>query len=110
MANMALSSTRKGIKYVLGVLILLDVADAVLTNALVRLDIGVEGNPLLSNLAGGSKFLIIKILGVLLAVFILWDVHRRNPKLAFWTAAVFVLVYGGIVAWNLRLLLLSSSG
>ncbi len=110
MANIALSSSRKGIKYILGILILLDVADAVLTNALVRLGIGIEANPLLLNLAGSSKFLIIKILGVLLAVFILWDIHRRKPRLAFWTAAVFILVYGGIVVWNLRLLLLGSPG
>jgi hypothetical protein len=92
------------LKYILGALILLEVADGVVTNILIKKDIAQEGNPVLVNVAGGTGFLIIKIVGVLLAALILWDIRRRHPRLAFWTASVFLLVYIGIVVWNLHLL------
>lgn len=77
-----------------------------LTNILIREGIAREGNPFLVNIAGDSGFLIIKIVGVLLAVLILWDIHRRYPRLAFWTASAFLIIYGGIVIWNARLLIM----
>ena len=77
-----------------------------LTNILINNGIAREANPILVSIAGESGFLILKIVGVLLAVFILWDVHRRYPRSAFWVAAFFLLAYAGIVAWNLRLLIL----
>lgn len=84
----------------------MEVADGFLTNALLLRDLAREGNPLLTGIAGTSGFPIIKIIGVILAVVLLWDVHRRHPRLAFWTAAAFLFIYSGIVAWNLRVLLL----
>jgi hypothetical protein len=81
------------------------VADGVVTNVLVQKGIARESNPLLVGVAGESKLIVIKILGVLLAAFILWDVHRHHPKLAFWISCTFLLIYCGIVAWNLHLLL-----
>jgi hypothetical protein len=82
------------------------VADGFLTNALIRLDIASEGNPVMFGLAGKSSFPIFKFAGVLLAVLILWDIRRRHPRVAFWTAVVFLIVYAGIVTWNARLLIL----
>jgi hypothetical protein len=78
----------------------------VLTNILINEDIAREANPLLVNIAGGSGLMIAKIVGVLLAVVILWDIQRRYPRVAFWTASAFLLIYCGIVAWNLYLLLM----
>ena len=83
----------------------MDLADGILTNALIQRGIAQEGNPVLMNIAGGTRFLIIKVLGILLAAFILWDIHRRHPRLAFWTSSAVLLIYAGIVAWNLHLLL-----
>ena len=80
------------------------VADGVLTNLLIQKGIAREANPLLVGIAGERALIIVKVIGVLLCVLILWDIYRRNPRLAFWTSSVFLLVYAGIVAWNLRLL------
>jgi hypothetical protein len=85
----------------------MEVADGFLTNALLQRDLAREGNPLLTGIAGTSGFPFIKFVGVLLAVVILWDIHRRHPKLAFWTASAFLIIYSGIVAWNGRILLLA---
>jgi hypothetical protein len=86
------------------------VADGVLTNILIQRGIARESNPFLVGIAGESRLIYIKILGVLLAALILWDIHRRHPKIAFWTSSVFLLIYCGIVAWNSHLLLQSVLG
>ncbi len=83
----------------------MEIADGIITNLLIKLDIAREGNPLLMNIAGKSGFVAIKVAGVLLAVVILWDVCRRHPRLGLGIASVFLLVYIGIVSWNLTLLL-----
>jgi hypothetical protein len=93
------------LKYILAVLIIMVIADGVLTNLLIQKDIAREANPFLVNIAGDMGLIIFKIVGVLLCVFILWDIYRRSPKLAFWVSAVFLVIYSGIVAWNLHLLL-----
>lgn len=99
------SYIKTGLKYILGVLILMEVADGVLTNVLIKQGIAREANPFLVNIAGESGFMVLKIIGVILAVVILWDIHRRYPRLAFWTASFFLLFYSGIVAWNTQLLI-----
>jgi hypothetical protein len=81
------------------------IADGVLTNLLIQKDIAREANPFLESIAGDMGLIIFKVVGVALAVFILWDIYRRSPKLAFWVSAIFLLVYAAIVAWNLHLLL-----
>ena len=93
-------------KYILGVLVLLVVADGVVTNLLIKQDIAYEGNPLLSNIAGGWGLIIAKIVGVLLAALILWDISRCYHRIAFWTGTAFLLIYAAIMAWNLRLLIM----
>ncbi len=90
-------------KYLLGLLVLLNITDAVLTHFLVELGIGQEGNPFLLGLVGEPAFLVLKVTGVLLAALILWDVHRRHPRLASRLSLVFVLAYGIIVTWNASL-------
>lgn len=85
------------------------VADGILTNILVRRGIARESNPFLVEIAGENRLIIIKIFGVLLAALILWDIHRRYPKLAMWASTLFLLIYCGIVGWNLHLFLQASS-
>ncbi len=82
------------------------IADGVLTNLLIQNGLGVEANPFLVDIAGSSSLIIIKCLGVAVAVIILWDIYRRSPRLSFWASSVFLLAYICIVGWNLRLLLL----
>ena len=77
------------------------------TNILIRNDIAWESNPFLKGLAGGYGLIIVKIIGVLVAALILWDVHRRHPRTAFWMGVAFTLIYVAIVIWNLRLLIIA---
>lgn len=88
------------------ILAVMVVADGVLTNLLIQKDIAREANPFLVGIAGEHGLIILKVVGVLICILILWDIYRRNPRLAFWTSSVFLLVYSCIVAWNLRLLIL----
>jgi hypothetical protein len=81
------------------------IADGILTNLLIQKCIASEANPLLENIAGDRGLIIVKAVGVALAVLILWDIYRRNPRLSFWASVAFLAVYTGIVAWNLNLLL-----
>jgi hypothetical protein len=90
-------------KYLLGALIALEIADGFLTNFLIQSDLAKEGNPLLLDLAGGPGFLIIKVVGVIAAAFVLWDIYRRYRRVALVVTACFVVLYGGIACWNLRL-------
>ena len=88
-------------RYLLGALITLVVSDGVISHFLVRHGLGREGNPFLETLVGEWSFLIIKVLGALLCALILWDIYKRRPKLAVTTTLCFVVLYAGIVLWNL---------
>ena len=90
-------------KYLLGLLAGFVISDGLLTYFLVRHGIAREGNPFLLPIVGENIFLVLKVVGALLCVLILWDIYRRFPKLALISTSCFVVVYGGIVAWNLSL-------
>ncbi len=87
-------------KYLLGLLIVFEILDGVLTHFLIRNGLAREGNPFLLPLVGEANFLILKVVGVLLAALILWDIHKRWPRVAITTTACFVTLYVGIVLWN----------
>jgi hypothetical protein len=85
------------------VLVMLDTADGLMTEFLIKNNIAREANPFLLAWAGEPGFLALKVTGVLLAALILWDIHRRHPRLAFRLALFFMIIYGVIVFWNLSL-------
>jgi len=87
---------------------LLDITDGILTNILIQKDIAHEGNPFLKNIAGDTGLIIVKAVGVMIAILILWDISRRYPRVALWTSAAFLAVYCGIVVWNSCLLVFCS--
>lgn len=91
-------------KYLLGLLILFEIADGVITHFLITGGLAREGNPLLVPIVGESTFLILKVVGVLLAAVILWDIHKRWRRTALVATWVFVVFYGGVAIWNLSLL------
>ena len=91
--------------YLLGSLVLLNIADGVISYFLVDLGKGSEANPFLLHIIGEPAFMVIKIVGVLLCALILWDIHRRYPKLAIVSTSCFVAVYAAIVLWNSSLFL-----
>jgi len=85
----------------LGVLIGLVVSDGVISRFIVTERLGWEANPFLQTVVGEDMFLAIKVLGVLLCALILWDMYRRWPKLAVISSLCFVVLYSGIVLWNI---------
>ena len=93
-------------KYLLGLLILFEISDGVLTHFLVINGLAREGNPLLRPIVGEFNFLVLKVVGVFICALILWDIYRRYPKLALMATSCFVVVYAGIVLWNLSLFFL----
>ncbi len=88
-------------KYLLGILIVLVISDGFISRFLVTEKLGREANPFLQGLVGKDVFLVIKVLGVLLCAFILWDIYKQWPKLAKISSWCFVVLYSGIVLWNL---------
>jgi len=85
----------------LGVLIGLVVSDGVISRFLVTERLGWEANLFLQTIVGKDIFLAIKLFGVLLCALILWDIYRKWPKLAVISSLCFVILYSGIVFWNL---------
>jgi len=92
-------------KYLLSLLVVLVIADGLLTNLLVNGGLAREGNPFLQHLVGEAGFIVIKAVGVLLCALILWDIHKRLPRLALVSTWCFVIGYGAIVIWNSALVM-----
>jgi hypothetical protein len=94
-------------KYLLGALIGLVTLDGVLTELLVNKGTAWEANPLLQPLVGDVGFMVLKVVGALLCAFILWDVHRRFPRVGLIATSIAVTGYAVIVVWNTSLFLLA---
>ena len=92
-------------KILLGLLVVFVVLDGLLTRFLIDGGLAREGNPLLQRLVGENAFIIIKVIGVLLCAFILWDIHKRFPRLAKAATWCCVIFYGGVVLWNTSILI-----
>ena len=88
-------------------LVLLVVADGVISQFLLTNRFGLEGNPLLRRWVGEDSFLLVKSLGALIAALILWDVYKRFPRVAFIATTGFVVLYTAVVYWNLSVALLN---
>ena len=94
-------SPLRQIKYLLGVLFTLVVADGILSNFLITEGLGREWNPFLQTLVGEESFLLIKVAGALLSVLILWDIYKKWPQAAIKSSICIVVLYTGIVYWNI---------
>ena len=91
----------------LGILITLVITDGLISHFLIKGGLAREGNPFLGNLVGTGNFLVIKVSGALLCALILWDIYRQRPKMARISIFCLVIVYTGIVFWNLCLFFIS---
>ena len=94
-------------KYLLGLLIIFEIADGVLTHFLVTGGLAREGNPFLLPIVGETSFLVLKVVGVLICAIILWDIYKRWPRVALISTSCFVMFYGVIVLWNLSVFALA---
>lgn len=86
-----------------GSLFALVLSDGIVTEYLVAQRIAFEWNPLLANWVGNSGFLLIKAIGAILAILVLWDISKRNYRLALAASCCFVALYIVIVFWNVFL-------
>lgn len=87
--------------YLLALLVSLVLADGLITETLVGNGLGRESNLLLRGLLDNGNFMVFKIVGALACAVILWDVHRRHPRLASVSTLLFIALYTGIVYWNI---------
>ncbi|MFC1964282.1 DUF5658 family protein [Chloroflexota bacterium] len=85
----------------LGTLIALVVADGVVSEFLIREGLASEGNPFLQVWIVDDLFLAIKLLGAFLAAILLWNIHKRKPRVAFATTVFCLVSYTVIVGWSL---------
>ncbi len=90
-------------KNLLILLVGLEIWDGVLTYLLVSNGVGQESNPFLQPMVLGGSFLVLKICGGILAVFLLWIIYTRRPRAALICTVFFVVLYTVIVAWNATL-------
>ena len=91
--------------FLLATLVGLVTLDGLLTQFLVGKGAAREANPLLEPMVGNIGFMILKIVGALLCALILWDVHRRYPKVGLIATSIAVVGYGVIVIWNTSLII-----
>ena len=94
-------------KYLLGLLAGFEISDGLLTYFLIRGGLAREGNPFLLPIVREGNFMVLKVVGAILCVLILWDIYKRFPKLALISTSCFVMFYAVIVLWNLGLFLVS---
>ena len=92
-------------KYLLGLLVIFEVSDGLLTYFLVGRGLAREGNPFLMPYVGESNFLIIKVVGALICALLLWDIHKRFPRVAVTVASMAMGFYALVVLWNLSIVL-----
>jgi hypothetical protein len=90
------------------VLILLVIADGLISKFLTGAGMGQEGNPFLRIFIDGDQFMLLKVSGAVLAGILLLDFHRRHPRLAHASAVFLVAVYTAVVYWNLGIALFSA--
>jgi hypothetical protein len=91
--------------YLLGMLAVFIISDGLLTHALVGNDLMMEGNPLMVPLVAQGNLMLLKLVGTIVCIIILWDLYRRFPRLAVISTSCFVIAYGVIVFWNFGLFL-----
>ena len=93
--------------YLILMLVFLVSVDGLISQFLVKHGLGREGNPFLQTFVNEENFLLIKLAGALLCAFILWDIYKRRPRLALISTLIFVILYTGIVFWNLGIFVIT---
>ena len=97
------------VRYLLGTLIALVIADGFITQYLIINGLAREGNPFLQSIVGESSFLVLKVVGAIICALVLWDIHKRWPKVALVSSTFFVALYTGIIIWNVSVFFIASS-
>ncbi len=107
MSNVQNSAGALRIRYLLGILVALVTTDGLISQFLIKSRLGHEGNPLIEPLVEGRIFIPLKVFGAMLCAFILWDIHKRLPKIALIATSCFIAIYSGILFWNIACFFIS---
>lgn len=83
-----------------GALFSLVVTDGIITQYLITHGIAWELNPFLASFIDDNTFVLAKAVGVILAISILWDISKRNYRIALAASSFFVIFYTLVVLWN----------
>ncbi|MDD5189761.1 MAG: DUF5658 family protein [Dehalococcoidales bacterium] len=84
----------------LALMVLLQVADCVLTLHMVSGGMVKEGNGLVRSLFLSNNYLLIKVAGAVVCGLALWALSRRFLKLAQITNYLIIALYGAVLLWN----------
>jgi hypothetical protein len=104
MTNLVETSSRLGVlrfKDLSVVLVLLVLADGLITLSLTGQGLGRETNPFVRHFIAAGSLLPLKVLGAIIVTLILWDVSLRQARVALAVCAVSVAAYTAILYWNL---------
>jgi hypothetical protein len=94
-------------RYGLLLLVGLVIADGIITQFIINSGLGWESNPFMRIFLSNGHFMLVKVGGSVLVALLLADMYRHHAKTARVAAWLFVLVYTGIVYWNIGGFLLS---
>jgi hypothetical protein len=87
--------------FVLLMLLSLVMADGIITEFVVSTGMSIESNPLMRVCLSEGNILSVKVCGGILSALVLWDIHRKNQRLAEITSLIFIALYTVIVYWNI---------
>jgi len=88
-------------RYLLSLLGCLVVADGIISNFIVRNGLGREANPFIQSLVGQSSFIFMKLVSAIIGALLLWRVFKKHMRLGLASIILFVMIYTGILWWNL---------
>jgi hypothetical protein len=86
--------------YIVLLFVLLEILDASMTNWAVTAGIVREGNPLLTQMAGGWNFLLLKLIGAGLSAITLLTLYKHFPRLSLAAASIISIYYTAVLVWN----------
>lgn len=91
-------------KFLVPLLVILEVIDGILTYSGVAKGLVGEANPLIQSFVGTGNFLLMKVSGALLCALLLWLIFRRFPRLSLVATSGILLFYAVVFTWNLTIL------
>jgi hypothetical protein len=89
------------VKYLLFLLGGFEVSDGIITHLLAGNGLVREANPLMTSIVREGNFLMLKVIGGLFCVLILWYLYRRFRKMTLIATSSVVLFYGVVIVWNM---------
>ena len=93
------------INILLGLMVLLQVGDGLITRQFAGRGLVGESNVLLASIISSGNFLLVKIVGAVFCCTVLWYLYQRFKTLAIVTISSIVIFYGLITVWNLNVIL-----